>query len=440
MTAEFASVHLASLGAVLLGLIAAAPAPAPAQDDGDATVIHCGKLLDVEAREVLVDQRVLVVDDRIAAIGPRVDAPAGAESVDLSSHTCMPGLMDMHVHLFIDLTGRTLDEAAPTQSSAYNALMGLRNAQKLLSIGFTTIRVPGDMDYHYANVELRDAIERGWYQGPRMKVAPHTISPLGGHGDFNSYAPDLPHEVTGPFIADGVDEVRRAVRREIKYGADWIKVMASGGVMSQHDDPEVAAYTAEEFRAFAEETHRHGKKITAHAHGDAGIRAAVEAGFDSIEHGTMMEAETARLMAEKGTYYVPTLYVLDWILERGATGGITADNLAKAELVTARHSDSVKMAAERGVNLIIGSDPIFPMEESIREFTSLARRVPDNWLVLRAGTINPARMLGLEGEIGTLAVGKQADIVASPGNPIDRMQNIENVTFVMKGGVIVRND
>ena len=154
----------------------------------------------------------------------------------------------------------------------------------------------------------------------------------------------------------------------------------------------------------------------------------------------MMEEETARLMAEKGTYYVPTLYVLDWILERGATGGISANNLAKAELVASQHSNSVKMAVERGVNLIIGSDPIFPMEEAIREFTSLARRVPDNWLVLRAGTINPARMLGLEDEIGTLTVGKQADIVASPENPIDRMQNIENITFVMKGGVVVRND
>ena len=175
-------------------------------------------------------------------------------------------------HLFLDLTGRTLDESAPTQSSACNALMGLRSAQTLLGLGFTTIRIPGDMDYHYANIDLRDAIERGWHQGPRMRVAPHAISPLGGHGDFNSYAADLPHQGTGPFIADGVDEVRRAVRREINYGADWIKVMASGGVMSQHDDPEVAAYTAEEFRAFADETHRHGKKITAHAHGGAGAR------------------------------------------------------------------------------------------------------------------------------------------------------------------------
>jgi imidazolonepropionase-like amidohydrolase len=230
------------------------------------------------------------------------------------------------------------------------------------------------------------------------------------------------------------------VRREIKYGADWIKVMASGGVMSQHDDPEVAAYTDEEFAAMADETHRHKKKITAHAHGDAGIRAAVAAGFDSIEHATMMEEETARLMAEKGTYYVPTLYVVDWILERGATGGISANNLAKAELVADKHARSVQMAGKHGVHLIVGSDPIFPMAEAIREFTSLARRVNDTWLVLRAGTINPATMLDLEDEIGSLEPGKQADIVATPKSPIESMQNIEHVSFVMKGGVIVRHD
>ncbi len=403
-----------------------------------ATVIQCGQLLDVIEKQTLTDQQILVEDDMITAIAPRVDAPDDARVIDLGDHTCMPGLMDMHIHLFIDATGRTLDESAPTQSSAYNALMGLRNAQTLLELGFTTIRVPGDMDYHYAGIELRDAIARGWHTGPRMLVAPHAITPLGGHGDFNSYSPDLPVELTGPLVADGVDEVRRAVRREIKYGADWIKIMASGGVMSQNDDPEVAAYTREEFEAFADETHRHGKKITAHAHGDAGIRAAVEAGFDSIEHATMMAPETARLMAEKGTYYVPTLYVVDWILERGATGGISANNLAKAKLVAEKHGNSVKLAASAGVNLVIGSDPIFPMDEAIREFTSLARRVPDTWLVLRAGTINPAHMLGLEDEIGSLEIGKQADIVASPESPIDNMQNIENVAFVMKGGVVIK--
>ena len=437
---------VSTIGLLLVLTLSTASSPTLASSAGapnearSVKEVRCGQLLDVVERQVLRDQRILIENDTIRAIGRTVYAPADAERIDLSDHTCMPGLMDMHVHLFIDATGRTVDESAPTQSSAYNALMGLGNARTLLDLGFTTIRVPGDMDYHYAGIELRDAIARGWYLGPRMLVAPHAISPLGGHGDFNSYAPDLPHTVQGPLIADGVDEVRRAVRREIKYGADWIKIMASGGVMSQHDDPEVAAYTQEEFEAFANETHRHGKKITAHAHGDAGIRAAVLAGFDSIEHATMMSEETARLMAERGTYYVPTLYVVDWILERGATGGISANNLEKAKLVAEQHGSSVEMASGAGVKLIVGSDPIFPMAEAIREFTAMSQRVQDNWQVLQAGTINPAHMLGLESEIGSLTAGKKADLVASPDNPIDNMRNIENVTFVMKGGVVVRRD
>lgn len=417
-----------------LGVLAPAVPALAAQD------IRCGHVLDVEAQTILSDQRILVEDGRIIAMGKEVPAPPDADVIDLSDRYCAPGLMDMHVHLFIDLTGSTLDQAAPAQSSAFNALMGLRNAQTLLRLGFTTIRVPGDMDYHYAGIEVRNAINRGEFQGPRMLVAPHAISPLGGHGDFNSYAPDLPVKVLGPFIADGVDAVRRAVRQEIKYGADWIKVMASGGVMSQHDDPAVAAYTQDEFDAFADEAHRHRKKITAHAHGDAGIRMAVMAGFDSIEHGTMMSQQTAELMAENGTFYVPTLYVVDWILETGRQGGISANNLEKAQRVSAMHSRSVGLAYKAGVKLVVGSDPIYPMEQAIREFAALAERVPDNWAVLQAGTINPAQMLGMGEEIGRLAVGMRADIVAMPDNPIDDITHIEAVDFVMKGGTVIRHE
>ncbi len=422
----------------IIGFMAAAMLAAGAQAMDSYKVIDCGTVLDVEREQALSKQQILVKNAVIEAIGAGVTAPVGAERIDLSNQVCLPGLMDTHVHLFIDTTKASIDASAPTQSSAANALMGLKNTRTLLNSGFTTIRVPGDADYHYAGIELRDAIERGDFVGPRMLVAPHAISPTGGHGDFNSYAPDLPHRLMGPKVADGVAAIRLAVREEIKYGADWIKVMASGGVMSQHDDPEVAAYTAEEFRTFADEAHRHKKKITAHAHGDVGIRAAVEAGFDAIEHGTMMEPETAKLMASRGTFYVPTLYVADWILERGRQGGITANNLEKAMLVNQKHSDSVRLAVKYGVPLALGSDPIFPMEESIREFNAMARRIDDKWLVLQAGTINSAKMLGLDDQIGSLSPGKQADIVAMPNSPLEDMRNIEQVNFVMKGGVVVR--
>ncbi len=405
-----------------------------------ATDIHCGYVLDVEAKKLRPNQHILVEDGRITAIGSTVNAPAAADKINLSDRYCAPGLMDAHVHLFLDLTGKTGDQATPTQSSAYNALMGLRNAQILLNSGFTTIRIPGDMDYHYAGIELRNAINRGEFTGPRMLVAPHPISPLGGHGDLNSYAPDLPVELKGVLIADGVDEIRKAVRREIKYGADWIKIMATGGVMSQNDDPTVAAYTQEELNAFADETHRHKKKITAHAIGESGIRMAVEAGFDSIEHATMLSENTAKLMAKKGTIYVPTQYVVDWIMAIGEQGGISANNFAKAKQVSVQHDQAIKLAYKHGVKMVLGSDPIFPMDEAIREFSAMARRIPDNWYVLQTGTINSAQMLGLSDQIGSLKVGKQADIVAMPNNPITDMKNIENVGFVMKGGIVVRND
>jgi imidazolonepropionase-like amidohydrolase len=400
-------------------------------------IIHCGKLLDVEEKKTLVDQHILVKNGVITDMDSSVKAPENAEKIDLADHVCMPGLMDMHVHLFTQSTKGTVDVLGTTQSSAFNALQGLRLSQKLLKMGFTTVRIPGDMDYQYANIEIRNAINRGEFVGPRMLVAPHYLSALGGHADFNSFAPDGP-KVQGPMIVDGVDEIRKAIRKEFKYGGDWIKVMASGGVMSQHDDPEVAPYSDEELRVMVEETHRHKKKITAHAHGDAGVYAAVKAGFDSIEHASMMSERTAKLMAKKGTYYIPTFYVLDWILAMGESAGITPDNLAKARLVESKHQQSALMAYKHGVKMALGSDCIFPVELAIKEFGAMNRRLNDNWYVLRAGTISSAEMLGLDDQIGSLKIGKQADIVATRHSPIEDMTNIEAVSFVMKDGMVVR--
>jgi len=401
-------------------------------------MIVCGTLLDVESKEVLKNQNILVRNDVIEAMGTRVSTPAGTEILDLSDSVCMPGLMDMHVHIMINSTKSDTDIQSLRDSVADKTLFGLRNLQTLLNLGFTTIRIPGDGDKSYATLALRNAINRGEFKGPRMLVAPHAYSPTGGHGDWtNSFAYDsnVPLAIN---IVDGKDQIRRKLRESFKYGSDWVKIMATGGVMSQNDDPEVTAYSEEEFRVFAEETHRHKKKITAHAHGDAGARAAIEAGFDSIEHITLMQRETAKLMAEKGTVYVPTRYVLEWILAMGETGGITANNLAKANFVADRHLESIKMAYEEGVKMVLGSDPIYPMNEAIREFNSMANVLGDNWYVLQMGTINSAELLGLENEIGSLKVGKQADIVATPNNPIDDMENIEAVNFVMQGGSVIR--
>lgn len=409
----------------------------PLQATDQYKIIDCGTLLDVENKKVVNDQQILINNDLIEAIGSELSVPAEAERIDLSNQVCMPGLMDMHVHILIDSTKATLDVLRITESASELTLFGLSNLWSLLDQGFTTIRIPGDMDKEYSTIALRDAINRGDFKGPRMLVAAHAIGPTGGHGDANSYAFDSLVPL-GPWIVDGVDEIRRVVRQEFKHGSDWIKIHSTGGVMSQHDDPRVAAYSREEYAAFAEETHRHNKKITAHAHGDAGARAVVEAGFDSVEHATLMSEDTVKLMAKKGTFYVPTRYVVDWILQTGLSAGISESNLAKAKLVSEQHKQSIRLAHKHGVKMALGSDPIFPMDEAIREFNALANIIDDNWAVLQMGTINAAELLGLEAEIGSLKVGKQADIVATRENPIDKMKHIESVIFVMKGGEVVR--
>lgn len=403
-----------------------------------ATHIRCGLMLDIENEEVLANYDILIEGGVITAIGADIEVPADTASIDLSGKVCMPGLMDVHTHLNLNgMRNGSLDQLSTTQSSAFNALVALRDAQRMLEMGYTTIRVPGDADYHFANIDVKRAIERGDFDGPDMFVAPHYLSPLGGHGDLNSFAPDNPHKIQGQAIVGGIDSVREAVRREIKYGADWIKVMASGGVISQHDDPEVTAFTDAEFKAMADEAHRHKKRITAHAHGDAAIYAAVNAGFDSIEHATLATKRTIKLMADKGTFYIPTLYVVDWILEQGVKGGITANSYEKAVAVSKQHSNVVSMAYKYDVKMCIGADQIYPIELSRKEFVAMAERIRDNWYVLKAGTLYPAQMLGIASQVGTIAVGKRADIIALDKSPVADMANIETVSFVMKRGKVV---
>ncbi|MYF77515.1 MAG: amidohydrolase family protein, partial [Acidobacteria bacterium] len=270
-------------------------ASAAAQD----TVLRCGAIFDGDAMGGGGD--IVVREGRIVT-GP----PDSGEVVDLSGYTCLPGLIDLHAHLTIN--PETLTALDMTRSSAARALDALHNAQKMLKAGFTTLRTPGEFDGFYGTVDLKNAIARGQHLGPRLLVAPHAISATGGHGDFNNLMADL-HIETPTRIADGPEGLRLEIRREFKYGADWIKLMMTGGVMSAGDDPNVSTYTEEEVRAAVEEAHRHKKKITVHAHGAPGINTALRAGVDSVEHATLVDEEGIRLFKERGVPMVPTLYV-----------------------------------------------------------------------------------------------------------------------------------
>lgn len=420
------------------GAARAETGPAP------GTLVHCGAMLDVRERRIERDVGLRIAGGVIESVRPWAEAGAessgaGLQVVDLSQGYCLPGLMDMHVHLSAESAKESFLTTTMTQSSATEALVSLRRAQLMLRNGFTTIRIVGEIDAQFSSIDVRNAINRGDFDGPRMLVAQHAFSETGGHSDLSDVHAGWPG-VTGTVVRAGVDNVREAVRAERKKGADWIKICASGGVMSVGDDPRVQGFTDEEIAAFADEAHRLGMRIAAHVHGNRAALAAARAGFDSIEHGTLMEDDAIELMKRNHVTLVPTRYVVEWILAYGARGGVSEENLAKARMVEAKHRVAVQKAYRAGVRIAMGSDPIFPHEESNREFAAMVRAGLTPWDSIRAGTINSAELLGLESQIGSLEAGKQADIVAVSGDPVADITELERVKFVMKAGKVIRND
>ena len=412
--------------ALLLGLLAV-------NATADSTVLRCGAVVDVEREQLVQRQDILVSDGVIAAVGSGIAAPDGASIIDLSGHYCLPGLIDAHTHLMVG--GPSLNS-----SSAEKTLVALRNAQTMLQHGYTALRIPGDGDVGFGSIALRDAIANGLFTGPRMQVAPHYLCPLGGHCDRNALAPDSGVPTAPHVIAAGEDAAREAVRRELKYGADWIKVHATGGIMSVGDDPWVQSFTDAELAAFSDETHRHGKRITAYIHGASAVKSAVRAGFDSIEHGTLMDDEAIDMMVESETWLVPTVYVLDYIVGSTQSRRMTPEIMAKAREVAKIRDDSFRKAYKAGVRMAVGSDQIFPHRHSAREFAALVRLGVTPMDAIVMGTLNGATLMGLEDEIGSVEAGKQADVIAVPGNPLDDISILESVEFVMLGGRIIRND
>jgi len=414
----------------LSAMLVSAAAPA----DEATIALRCGRIIDVVAGRASGPATIVIRGERIESIG-NAPIPAGAAVVDLASMTCLPGLMDLHSHIEINpdsLTGSDLG-----RSSAERALDGLHNAQTMLQAGFTTLRDVGAFDRYYATVAIRNAITSGRAIGPRLFVAPHLLGPTGGHGDFNALAADLQIEVPTR-VADGADEIRRTIREEVKYGADWIKVAATGGVMSAGDNPHHTAYTEEELRAAVDETHRLGRKITVHAIGTEGIRAAVRAGVDCVEHGTLIDDETIALMTQRGTCLVPTIYVANYIIDNGPQMGFPAESIAKGRALREARDKHLRRAFAAGVKTAFGSDTIFPHGDAAREFAELVRLGVSNAEAVRAATVNAAQVLGIADQVGTLERGKLADIVAVNANPLEDIRTLEQVRFVMKGGRIVK--
>ena len=418
---------------VVLALTAASAASLGAAEP--VTLVRCGRLIDGRGDQPTGAVTVQVAQGRIAAIGNALPAPSAARTIDLQDATCLPGFIDLHAHILIN-PGDVLADSL-RKSSARKALEGLRNARVRLQNGFTTLRDPGDEDLYYSTIEIRDAIARGDFEGPRLFVAPHMISSTGGHGDFNDLAADLAIQIPN-VVVDGPDAMRKAVREEIKHGADWIKLAATGGVMSAADDPRAQAFTDEELRAAVDEAHRHGRKVTVHAIGAGGIKATLRAGVDCVEHGLLIDAEGIAMMKERHVPLVPTIYVLDYIIEEGERTGIPADRIAKARGLQAERDRAIRAAFAAGLTIAFGSDTIFPHETANREFARMVRLGLSPMGAIKAATANAARVLGIDEDVGTLEVGKRADLVAVPGNPLADVTALESVSFVMKDGRVVR--
>ena len=405
--------------------VATAPGGARAQE---TVVLRCGDIIDGKAERGLGAGAIVVRGNRIEGVGAAASVPAGAREIDLRRMTCLPGLIDAHVHLRGTAT-RPIEN-----SSAAKALAILGNAQAMLANGFTTVRGLGEPDAYFAPVAVRDAIARGAFVGPRMVVAPHMMSTTGGHGDHSAFAPDLEIQVPNRVITGGPDGVRQAIREELKGGADWIKIAVTGGVMSAGDNPNVTTMSTAELDAAVEETHRHFKKITVHAIGTEGIKAAARAGVDNIEHGILIDDEGIELMKQKGTWLVPTIYVLNHVIDEGAKYGYREESIRKGRALREERDKRIRKAFAAGIKVAYGSDNIFPVDDSAREFAEMVRLGLTPMQAIKTATANGAELLGLSSQVGTLEAGKLADIVAVSGNPLENIRVLESVQFVMKDG------
>jgi len=415
---------LTTLATLLLLTTAAAAADEPA-----VTAIHSRHVLDVRTG-VAGEGYVLVRGDRLAAIERQ--APAGARVIELGDATLLPGLIDCHVHLDADWNDFSATGNL-RRSSPAKTLTALQNAQIYLQRGFTTVRDAGTTDPAYDTIALRDAIARGAFAGPRVLAAGVPISVTGGHGDLNALAPDVPM-TRGANIADTVDEMRVAVRHDLRNGVDWIKLMATGGVVDSLSDYNVQELSEEQMRAAVEVAHRADRKVMAHAEGTKGINAAARAGIDSIEHGTMLDEETAQLMAERGTWLVPTLETFQRGVEIGLSLGQEPIMLEKGKAILRYQQPAFERAIRHHVKIAFGLDD--EPKYTTREFQALVAGGLTPLQALQAATTNAASLLSIEA--GAIEPGKLADLIAIDGDPLRDIKTLERVVFVMKGGRVVR--
>jgi imidazolonepropionase-like amidohydrolase len=421
-------------GMTLSGVAAPASGQAPAP-----IVLKAARVFTATSAQPLAPGMVIVEGDHIAQVGQNLTAPPGARVIDLGDATLLPGFIDAHVHMSAeggDDWYRDFYQGI-MRFPAEQALYAAQYARKTLDAGFTTVRDLGSQDF--VALGLRNAINAGIAEGPRMMIANHGIGSTGGHADQSPFPPDrIKPAGTLEGVCNGADQCREAVRYQIKYGADVIKCMPSGGVLSLSDPVDVPELTQEEMNAIVSEAHAWHRKVAAHCHGDAAAKIAIAAGVDSIEHGSFLQDDTLRLMKQKGVYLVPTLFAGFWVGEK-------ADHFppaiaVKARAAAAQMQSMFQRAAKIGVKVAFGTDSaVEPHGLDAQEFALMVKNGFTPAQALLSATAGGADLLGLADQIGTIEKGKLADLVAVPGDPLQDIRQTERVTFVMRNGRVVKN-
>lgn len=400
--------------------------------------MHCGKLLDVKSGQMLNDQVVVFDKDGvITSVGPASTTalPPGMAAKSLPGLTCLPGLIDVHVHLTYNASDhgyRALGISIPRQ-----ATIGVKNARITLMAGFTSVRnVAAD---GFTDVAVRDAVNEGDVPGPRMLVSGPMVSITGGHGDENL----LPWEYhkTADGVADGPWALRAKVREIVKYGADLIKISASGGVLSKGDAAGAEQLTYEEMKAIVDEAHKLGRKVAAHAHGTQAIKDAILAGVDSVEHSSLIDADGIKLAKQHGTYLVFDIYNDDFILGEGIKNGMLPESIEKEKKIGRLQRENFKKAFQGGAKMAYGTDAaVYPHGQNARQFAKMVEWGMKPIDAIRAATLNAADLMGWSDKVGDLVPGHYADLIAVSGNPLDDVHVLETVPFVMKGGEVVKSE
>lgn len=405
--------------------------------------IRAGRLFDATSDNLRENMVIVILGDRIQNVGPAsaVTIPSGATVIDLSHATVLPGLIDCHTHL--GARADRYDEIYNFKDTPFqSAFAGVVNARKTLEAGFTSVRDVGSLPF--LAVDLRNSINEGFIPGPRIVASGPAISITGGHGDLNNFSPQtrvtmFPEERDFQ-IADGVDQIRHVVRAQVKYGVDVIKILATGGVLSKGDSPGAPQFTFEELKAAAEEAHMAGRKIAAHAHGTQGIKNAILAGIDSIEHASLIDDEGIRLAKEHGTYLVMDIYNDDYILGKAVEFGLPQENVDKEKMVGRLQRENFERAVKAGAKMAFGTDAgVYPHGDNARQFFYMVKYGMTPAQAIRAATSSAADLIGRAKDVGTLEPGKFADVIAVTADPLQNVRVLENVGFVMKGGVVVKD-